>query len=148
MTKLFKKYDKSADVVLNLSFDGDFHYFVLFADAILDECTLGELITRGGRRSIRMGDGNVLAGRKLTLELGNRNLQHLLLTYLSMKVMPGDRSAQRRHFAFLANQPVPKDINGSRPQPNAVLLHESVPVLDGKVSVSLATRKFQPRLEE
>ncbi len=59
-------------ISLAIQFDGNFHYFHLLADALLDECTLGKVVTRDGQRMIKTFDGNILAGRTLTIALPDR----------------------------------------------------------------------------
>ena len=41
------------------------HSIHLLADALLDECELGELSSRAGSRMLRSEDGNILGGREL-----------------------------------------------------------------------------------
>lgn len=117
------------EINLQLQFDGNFHHFVLFADALLDQCDLGDMITRGGRRPVKMTDGNVLEGRKLKLEFADRDQQLELLNYLTPHV-----KNQRKPPYFTKLQ--------------EVYLQESFPILDGSLFVSLATRKFVRGVEE
>lgn len=112
------------EISLKLQFDGHFHYFHLFADALLDEGPLGEMVTRHGHRMIRTFDGNILAGRELTIELTDRDEQQRLLEFLALRE---DVQIIREHGADIA----------------PIYLQESFPVLNGKAIVSVAARKFQ-----
>ena len=77
--------DAIDEVQLKLEFDGNFHYFCLFADALLDAGRLGRVVTREGSRVIRTSDGNVLAGRRLKIELIDRREQQQLLRCLALR---------------------------------------------------------------
>ncbi len=108
-----------------LQFDGNFHYFHLFADALLEEGILGELYLRDGRRQIRTSPGTVLAGRTLKLELKDRDRQQQLLSVLALRV---DAKFDKQDHVLA----------------EPMYLQESIPILDGRAAINIATRQFVP----
>lgn len=122
---LIEQLPDSVDKVrLQLEFDGNFHYFCLFADALLDAGRLGRVVTRQGSRLISTSDGNVLAGRHLEITLTDRGEQQQLLTCLALRAETHIDDEPDRQF---------------RP----VYLLEPLKILDGQAVVTLATRRFE-----
>ena len=116
--------DSVKRIRLQLAFDGNFHYFCLFADALLDEGRLGRVVTRQGSRQIRTSDGNVLAGRQLQITLTDRGEQQQLLSCLALQTqarVDGDLDLHVR----------------------SVYLLEPLKIMDGRAVVTLATRRFE-----
>lgn len=125
LQEIIEQLPKSiTEISLKLEFDGHFHYFHLFADALLDDGILGEMVTRDGQRLIRTFDGNILAGRQLTIELTDEVEQQRLLEFLALHA---ETNLSPEHIANI----VP------------VYLQETFPVLNGKAIVSVAARRFQ-----
>ncbi len=109
-------------VHVTLRFDGNFHYFVLLADALLDEGELGEVVTRRGVRVIRTTDGNILGGKALVIRLDDRTDQQQMLSYLSLR--------KDAHV---------EDDDASMISP--LYIQEALPIADGKILLSIATSR-------
>ena len=109
-------------IELNVQSCDNFHYFLLFADALLDEGVLGEVVTREGTQPIRTEEGNVLAGRQLKIRV-LANPEQL--------------------FSFLAQRPDAHVVNSVRGPVKPLYIQESLPIMEGRAVLSLATRRFQ-----
>jgi hypothetical protein len=89
----------------------------------LDDYLFGVIMTRQGSRPIKLAPGNILSNRRLTVTLKASPEQTELLKYLT---------------AFTSKPQLEDD----GPVLTPVYLRESLPLLDGRAVLSIATQRF------